>query len=57
MRLFIFQTSIDDTTALDMLSSDFSAVPLVKPSAPDAQRFIPEPQPPTFKVPQTNLRK
>lgn len=44
------QISIDDTTALDMLSSDFSAVPLVKPSAPDAKRFIPEPQPPTFKA-------
>ncbi|XP_016148347.1 calpastatin-like [Sinocyclocheilus grahami] len=44
------QTSIDDTTALDMLSSDFCAVPPVKPSAPDAQRFTPEPQPPTFKA-------
>ncbi|XP_016307307.1 calpastatin-like isoform X14 [Sinocyclocheilus anshuiensis] len=44
------QTSIDDTTALDMLSSDFSAVPPMKPSAPDAQRFTPEPQPPTFKA-------
>ncbi|XP_058615033.1 LOW QUALITY PROTEIN: calpastatin [Onychostoma macrolepis] len=44
------QTSIDDTAALDMLSSDFSAVQPVKPSAPDAQRFIPEPQPPTFKA-------
>uniref|UniRef100_A0A9J7ZH15 Calpastatin n=1 Tax=Cyprinus carpio carpio TaxID=630221 RepID=A0A9J7ZH15_CYPCA len=31
------QTSIDDTSALDMLSSDFSSVEPVKPSAPDAQ--------------------
>ncbi|RXN08598.1 calpastatin-like isoform X9 [Labeo rohita] len=44
------QSSIDDATALDLLSSEFSAVPPVKPSAPDAQRFIPEPQPPTFKA-------
>ncbi|KAK2872434.1 hypothetical protein Q8A67_022331 [Cirrhinus molitorella] len=44
------QTSIDDTTALDLLSSDFSVAPPVKPSAPDAQRFTPEPQPPTFKA-------
>ncbi|XP_051733281.1 calpastatin isoform X4 [Ctenopharyngodon idella] len=44
------QTSIDDTTALDMLSSDFSAVPAVKPSAPDAKHFIPEPTPPTHKA-------
>uniref|UniRef100_A0A671MLR6 Calpastatin n=1 Tax=Sinocyclocheilus anshuiensis TaxID=1608454 RepID=A0A671MLR6_9TELE len=43
-------TSIDDTAALDMLSSDFSVVPPVKPSAPDAQCFTPEPQPPTFKA-------
>ncbi|XP_016126693.1 calpastatin isoform X11 [Sinocyclocheilus grahami] len=43
-------TSMDDTAALDMLSSDFSVVPPVKPSAPDAQRFTPEPQPPTFKA-------
>ncbi|XP_026052325.1 calpastatin isoform X4 [Carassius auratus] len=42
--------SIDDTTALDMLSSDFSSVQPVKPSAPDAQHFTPEPQPPTFKA-------
>ncbi|XP_039543986.1 calpastatin isoform X9 [Pimephales promelas] len=44
------QTSIDDTTALDMLSSDFSTVPSIKPSAPDAQHFTPEPTPPTFKA-------
>uniref|UniRef100_A0A673IGQ2 Calpastatin n=1 Tax=Sinocyclocheilus rhinocerous TaxID=307959 RepID=A0A673IGQ2_9TELE len=44
------QTSIDDTAALDMLSSDFSGAPPVKPSAPDAQCFTPEPQPPTFKA-------
>uniref|UniRef100_A0A9J7Y1P5 Calpastatin n=1 Tax=Cyprinus carpio carpio TaxID=630221 RepID=A0A9J7Y1P5_CYPCA len=44
------QTSIDDTSALDMLSSDFSSVEPVKPSAPDAQCFTPEPQPPTFKA-------
>ncbi|XP_043076780.1 calpastatin isoform X5 [Puntigrus tetrazona] len=44
------QASIDDTTALEMLSSEFSSVPPVKPSAPDAQRFTPEPQPPTFKA-------
>jgi len=55
--LSISQTSIDDTTALDMLSSDFSTVPSIKPSAPDAQHFTPEPTPPTFKVPQTNLHK
>ncbi|XP_067231120.1 calpastatin isoform X4 [Chanodichthys erythropterus] len=44
------QTSIDDTAALDMLSSDFSAVPAVKPSAPDGKHFIPEPTPPTHKA-------
>ncbi|XDV38420.1 hypothetical protein PO909_007832, partial [Leuciscus waleckii] len=44
------QTSIDDTTALDMLSSDFSAVPTMKPSAPDAKHFTPEPTPPTHKA-------
>ncbi|XP_026090159.1 calpastatin-like isoform X14 [Carassius auratus] len=43
-------TSIDDSTALDMLSSDFSAVAPVKPSAPEAKHFTPEPQPPTFKA-------
>ncbi|XP_073680510.1 calpastatin isoform X3 [Garra rufa] len=42
------QASIDDTTALDLLSSDFSTAQPVKPSATDAQRFTPEPQPPTF---------
>lgn len=55
--LSISQKPLDDTTALDMLSSDFSAVPAVKPSAPDAKRFTPEPTPPTHKVPQTNLHK
>ncbi|XP_077049631.1 calpastatin isoform X13 [Siphateles boraxobius] len=44
------QTLFDDTTALDMLSSDFSAVPTIKPSAPDAQHFTPEPTPPTHKA-------
>ncbi|XP_056114345.1 calpastatin isoform X12 [Rhinichthys klamathensis goyatoka] len=44
------QTLIDDTTALDMLSSDFSAVPTIKPSAPDARHFTPEPTPPTHKA-------
>ncbi|XP_048023064.1 calpastatin isoform X9 [Megalobrama amblycephala] len=44
------QTSIDDTAALDMLSSDFSAVPAVKPSAPDGKHFTPEPTPPTHKA-------
>ncbi|XP_067278775.1 calpastatin isoform X5 [Pseudorasbora parva] len=44
------QTSFDDTAALDMLSSDFSAVPTLKPSAPDAKHFTPEPTPPTHKA-------
>ncbi|KAK7131427.1 hypothetical protein R3I94_016533 [Phoxinus phoxinus] len=44
------QTLIDDKTALDMLSSDFSDVPTMKPSAPDARHFTPEPTPPTHKA-------
>uniref|UniRef100_A0A8C1PV82 Calpastatin n=1 Tax=Cyprinus carpio TaxID=7962 RepID=A0A8C1PV82_CYPCA len=43
-------TPIDDTAALDILSSDLSAVAPVKPSAPEAKHFTPEPQPPTYKA-------
>uniref|UniRef100_A0A9J8C440 Calpastatin n=1 Tax=Cyprinus carpio carpio TaxID=630221 RepID=A0A9J8C440_CYPCA len=43
-------TPIDDTAALDILSSDLSAVAPVKPSAPEAKHFTPQPQPPTYKA-------
>ncbi|XP_056586399.1 calpastatin-like isoform X4 [Triplophysa dalaica] len=43
--------SMDDTSALDLLSSDFSSVPTVKASAPETYTFIPEPVPPTHTAP------
>ncbi|XP_073790928.1 calpastatin isoform X36 [Danio rerio] len=44
------QPSMDDSAALDMLSSDFSDVPTVKPTVSDGKSFTPEPTPPTFKA-------
>ncbi|XP_051536638.1 calpastatin-like isoform X6 [Myxocyprinus asiaticus] len=45
------QKSMDDATALDLLSSDFTEVPTVKPSAPEAHHFTPEPIHPTHTAP------
>ncbi|XP_051955686.1 calpastatin-like isoform X4 [Xyrauchen texanus] len=45
------QKSMDDAAALDLLSCDFSEVPTVKPSAPEAHHFTPEPIPPTHTAP------
>ncbi|XP_057215918.1 calpastatin isoform X4 [Triplophysa rosa] len=45
------QDSMDDTSALDLLSSEFSSVPRVKASAPETHTFTPEPVPPTHTAP------
>ncbi|KAA0719847.1 hypothetical protein E1301_Tti011726 [Triplophysa tibetana] len=47
--------SMDDTSALDLLSSDFSSVPTVKASAPETCTFTPEPVPPTHTAPSKAL--
>ncbi|XP_056302959.1 calpastatin isoform X4 [Danio aesculapii] len=44
------QPSMDASAALDLLSSDFSDVPTVKPTVSDAKSFTPAPTPPTFKA-------
>ncbi|TRY95127.1 hypothetical protein DNTS_003841, partial [Danionella cerebrum] len=45
------QTSMDDTAALEKLSSDFSAVPVVEPMPSDGKHFTLEHGPPPFKAP------